>query len=105
MRCKFTNAWPSLTTASIGNCRCGYQIGLVYEQLQQWDKATNYYTHITAKQKEVTAAGNPPSLSELCEMAQWRMDYIAWAEKARQANHEFERSALYNSSTNKTSIQ
>ncbi|HEY3914434.1 MAG TPA: hypothetical protein VGN61_08115 [Verrucomicrobiae bacterium] len=82
-----------------------YQIGLVYEQLQQWDKATNYYTHITAKQKEVTAAGNPPSLSELCEMAQWRMDYIAWAEKARLANHEFERSALYNSSTNKTSIQ
>ncbi|HEX3719752.1 MAG TPA: tetratricopeptide repeat protein [Verrucomicrobiae bacterium] len=80
-----------------------YQIGLVYEQLQQWDKATNYYGRITAKQKELTAAGSPPSLAEVCEMAQWRTDYIAWAEKARLSNHEFQRSALY--STNKTSIQ
>ncbi|HEX4121610.1 MAG TPA: tetratricopeptide repeat protein [Verrucomicrobiae bacterium] len=80
-----------------------YQIGLVYEQLQQWDKATNYYGQIIAKQKDPAATNSPPSMAALCEMAQWRTDYIVWAEKARLANHEFQRSALY--STNKISIQ
>jgi tetratricopeptide (TPR) repeat protein len=71
-----------------------YQIGLVYEQLQQWEKASATYGQITARQKELTGTNSSPSLVSLCEMAQWRKDYIAWLEKARAANHEFQHSAL-----------
>ncbi len=71
-----------------------YQIGLVYEQLQQWEKASATYGQITARQKELTGTNSSPSLASLCEMAQWRKDYIAWLEKARAANHEFQHSAL-----------
>jgi tetratricopeptide (TPR) repeat protein len=80
-----------------------YQIGLIYEQLQQWPKATETYDRIIAHKKELTAEGVEPSLGALCDMAQWRKDYIAWADKARVANREFQQSALY--STNKTSAQ
>jgi len=80
-----------------------YQIGLIYEQLQQWQKATETYDRITIRKKDLTGASGTPSLGALCDMAQWRKDYIAWAEKARVANREFQQSALY--STNKTSVQ
>jgi tetratricopeptide (TPR) repeat protein len=71
-----------------------YQIGLVYEQLQQWQKATDTYSQITGRQKELTGTNSPPSLASLCEMAQWRKDYIAWKEQAGAANREFQRTPL-----------
>ncbi|MGD0412253.1 MAG: tetratricopeptide repeat protein [Verrucomicrobiota bacterium] len=58
-----------------------YQVGMVYEQLQQWQKATDTYTGILDRQKELT---NPaPALASLLEMARWRKDYIAWMQKAK----------------------
>jgi tetratricopeptide (TPR) repeat protein len=71
-----------------------YQIGLIYEQLQQWQKATDVYTQLMDRKKDLTATNNPPSLVSLCEMAQWRKDYIAWMGQARTANHEFQRVPL-----------
>jgi tetratricopeptide (TPR) repeat protein len=72
-----------------------YQVGLVYEQLQQWQKASETYGQIIARRAELTASNAPPSLASLCEMAQWRKDYIAWLQKARAADMDFQHSNLY----------
>ncbi|MGO8698640.1 MAG: tetratricopeptide repeat protein [Limisphaerales bacterium] len=71
-----------------------YQIGLVYEQLQQWQKATDVYTQLMERKKDLTGTNSAPSLASLCEMAQWRKDYIGWSAQARTANHEFQRVPL-----------
>jgi tetratricopeptide (TPR) repeat protein len=60
-----------------------YQAGMVYEQLQQWQKATDTYTRILDRQKEAAQTNTTPALAALLEMAQWRKDYIAWMQKAR----------------------
>lgn len=72
-----------------------YQTALVYEQLQQWPKATETYTRITNRQKELTAADTSPSLASLLEMAKWRKEYIDWMEKAKVTNQGFQRTAAY----------
>lgn len=71
-----------------------YQVGLVYEQLQQWDKATNTYAQILARKDEMTQTNSPPSLAPICEMAKWRTDYIQWSQKAHAANDDFHHSPL-----------
>jgi hypothetical protein len=63
-----------------------YQTGLVYEQLQQWQKATETYDAIIARQKELTEVNATPSLKSLIEMAKWRKDYLVWFQKAKQTN-------------------
>jgi tetratricopeptide (TPR) repeat protein len=78
-----------------------YQVGLVYEQLQQWQKATDTYDQILARRSEMTATNAAPSLASLCEMAQWRKDYIAWLQKARAANLGLQRTYLYKPSMTK----
>jgi tetratricopeptide (TPR) repeat protein len=60
-----------------------YQAGMVYEQLQQWQKATDIYTQIMGRQPELNATNTSPMLDSLMDMARWRKDYIAWAQKAR----------------------
>jgi tetratricopeptide (TPR) repeat protein len=60
-----------------------YQVGMVYEQLQQWQKAADTYTRILDRQKELTPANSTPALLSLLEMAHWRKDYIAWMQKAK----------------------
>jgi tetratricopeptide (TPR) repeat protein len=63
-----------------------YQVGMVYEQLQQWQKANDTYTRILDFQKELNPANNTPTLALLLEMAKWRQDYIAWMQKAKLNN-------------------
>jgi tetratricopeptide (TPR) repeat protein len=79
-----------------------YQVGLVYEQLQQWQKATDTYDQILARRAEMTATNAAPSLTSLCDMAQWRKDYIAWLQKARSTNLGLQHSYLYNPSNSNT---
>ncbi len=67
-----------------------YQTGLVYEQLQQWQKATEVYTRIIDHQKDL-GDGASPSLVSLFDMAKWRKDYIAWMEKSKITNLTFQR--------------
>ena len=68
-----------------------YQTGLVYEQLQQWEKATEVYQRILDRRKEVTDADSTPSLLSLFDMAKWRNDYIAWMQKSKATNLTFQR--------------
>lgn len=70
-----------------------YQTALVYEQLQQWQKAADLYTRILDSQKELTEAASSPSLVSLFEMAKWRKDYIAWVQKSKTTNLSFERAS------------
>ncbi len=67
-----------------------YQTALVYEQLQQWQKATDMYVHILERQKELTEATSTPSLLSLLEMSKWRKDYIDWMQKAKMSNQAFQ---------------
>ena len=65
-----------------------YQIGLVFERLNQPAKAIEYYGNIGRREKEL-AADAAPSLKAMIEMARWRKDFIAWRLKAEKANLEF----------------
>ncbi len=85
----------ALDTAPAWQAPALYQVGLVYEQLEQWQRASDTYSQIIARRAELTASNAPPSLSSLCEMAQWRKDYIAWLQKARVSDREFQHSNLY----------
>jgi tetratricopeptide (TPR) repeat protein len=92
-----------LDTAPSWQAPALYQVGLVYEQLQQWQKATDTYDQILARRAELTSTNSTPSLSSLCDMAQWRKDYIAWLQKARAADMSLQHSYLYKPSlTNAT---
>jgi tetratricopeptide (TPR) repeat protein len=75
-----------------------YQTALIYEQLQQWQKATETYLRIIARQKELTDATATPSLLSLFEMAKWRKDYIDWMQKAKITQQSYVLSQGTNSS-------
>jgi tetratricopeptide (TPR) repeat protein len=75
-----------------------YQTALIYEQLQQWQKATDTYQRILDRQKELTDATATPSLLSLFEMAKWRKDYIDWMQKAKITQQSF----VLNQGTNTT---
>jgi tetratricopeptide (TPR) repeat protein len=66
-----------------------YQTGLVYEQLQQWQKASDTYLRILERRKELTDSEITPSLLSLFDMAKWRGDYIAWMEKSKATRLTF----------------
>jgi hypothetical protein len=38
------------------------------------------------RQKELNAKNSTPALASLLEMAKWRLDYIAWLQKAKMNN-------------------
>ncbi|MGD1085881.1 MAG: tetratricopeptide repeat protein [Verrucomicrobiota bacterium] len=63
-----------------------YQTGMVYEQLQQWQKATDTYTQILDRKLDSNDTNDAPMLSSLIDMAKWREGYIAWQQKARQSD-------------------
>jgi tetratricopeptide (TPR) repeat protein len=77
-----------------------YQAALVYEQLQQWEKATATYVRILDRQKELTEATSTPSLLSLLDMAKWRKDYIEWMQKAKVTQQAF----VLTQSTNATAV-
>lgn len=66
-----------------------YQTGLIYEQLQQWDKASDVYQRMTDRQKELTDATSTPAVLSLIDMAKWRKDYISWMKKAKVTQQEY----------------
>lgn len=69
-----------------------YQIGLVYERLDQPPKADEVYRRILA-----TAAGSPKSvpssLRSVIDMARWRTEQLQWTDQARRTNSFFSASA------------
>ncbi|MGA3181616.1 MAG: hypothetical protein ABSF38_14840 [Verrucomicrobiota bacterium] len=79
-----------------------YQTGLDYEQLQQWQMATDTYNRILGRQKELNPTNSTPMLSGIVEMAKWRRDYIAWQLKARESNLALHYSAPTNAAPEAT---
>jgi len=69
-----------------------YQLGLVYERLNQPVKALEYYGNIARREKELPATATP-SLKAVVEMARWRTDFLGWRVKTEKAGLEF-RSSL-----------
>jgi len=63
-----------------------YQVGLVYERLQQPDKATETYVRIVGREKELASAASP-GLKTLVDMAKWRMDFIHWQTRAERTSY------------------
>jgi tetratricopeptide (TPR) repeat protein len=61
-----------------------YQIGLVFERLNQPAKAIEYYKKIAQREKDVPADA-PPSLKSVVEMAKWRTDFLGWQVKTETA--------------------
>jgi len=73
-----------------------YQTALLYEQLEQWQKASDTYDLILSRRGELDTSNSAPSLISLSDMAKWRKDYLAWQEKAKITNLTYERSATNN---------
>jgi tetratricopeptide (TPR) repeat protein len=65
-----------------------YQIGLVYERLQQPQKAREHYENILAAGKETATNSTNSNLSVVRDMAAWRKDYLTWLMRAEQSNEK-----------------
>lgn len=65
-----------------------YQLGLVFERLNQLAKAVESYENIGRREKELTASA-APSLKSIVEMARWRLDLLGWRLKSETTNREF----------------
>jgi tetratricopeptide (TPR) repeat protein len=65
-----------------------YQMGLIYERLNQQQKAVETYTSIAGREKELTGSADTPSLKTVIEMAKWRKDQIGWRGRAEVAVRE-----------------
>lgn len=67
-----------------------YQVGLVYERLQQPTKAAETYSRILARAKEL-APGTGPGIRTVVDMARWRSSFLGWqtqAERTTQTNDQ-----------------
>lgn len=58
-----------------------YQMGLIYERLQQPQKAAEFYAQILARRNEVQSAANP-SLGTVLDMARWRKELLDWQNRS-----------------------
>ncbi len=63
-----------------------YQVGLVYERLQQPQLAADAYGKIAARAKSFGTNSPAPSLAAVVDMAQWRKTHIQWQTHAEQAS-------------------
>ncbi len=70
-----------------------YQIGLVFERLEQPQKASEMYGRVIGREKELAEQNAAPSLLAMVEMAQWRKDYLSWHTTAERASLEIHRPA------------
>ena len=72
-----------------------YQIGLVYEHLQQPQKAVEIFAAILDREKELTGSSDTPALRAVLEMAKWRQEHIAWKSKTELLSQNFKRLLPY----------
>jgi len=63
-----------------------YQIGLIYERLGQPQKASEIYSQIVETKMSPTEKSSL-SLKLIADMAQWRIDHLAWLDKAELTIH------------------
>ena len=67
-----------------------YQIGLVYERLEQPAKAAETYGAIVRREAEMGTNASPSQRSIL-EMARWRKDFLGWVVKTETTEHQLRR--------------
>ncbi len=70
-----------------------YQVGLIYEHLDQPVNAADYYKKVLERSNEVP---NPatPSLKAVLEMAKWRKEHLQWKVGLEAASTELRRASL-----------
>ena len=66
-----------------------YQMGMVYERLMQPTKASELYSKIIAREKELDSAKRTLSLDAVLDMARWRKDNLKWQLKTEAINAAF----------------
>jgi len=64
-----------------------YQMGLVYERLQQPDMASEMYVRILASAEKKDAEEPSPNLGTVLDMARWRKNYLQWQNQAETENN------------------
>lgn len=95
----------SLNDAPAWQVPIWYQIGLIYEKLNQPKKATERYAAIAARETTLTGTNSTPSLKTVLDMAKWRNEQIAWREKTDIEVQSLRLNALARSGTNTASIK
>ena len=65
-----------------------YQVGLVYEQLRQPEKAIEAYDRILASQKDLSKEASSASLMEVINMAKWRKTHLTWRANVETADRD-----------------
>ncbi len=69
-----------------------YQVGLVYERLNQPNRAAEVYDRIAARSAEVATNSPTPGLSLVMDMARWRKSFLSWQTTTELAAREFQSS-------------
>lgn len=73
-------------------CPVFYQVGLIYERLEQPAKAVETYQKILDREKEI-GSGAKASLKTVLDMARWRARFLGWQVKAEEARQSLSDSA------------
>jgi tetratricopeptide (TPR) repeat protein len=68
-----------------------YQVGLVYERLEQPAKAIETYTRLLGMEKQI-GTNAPPGVKAILDMANWRKDFLTWTVKGETANRDLQKS-------------
>jgi tetratricopeptide (TPR) repeat protein len=66
-----------------------YQVGLVFERLQQPRKASEYYARILERDREL-AANAGVGLKAILDMAKWRKSYLDWQSQTAKSGSPIE---------------
>lgn len=66
-----------------------YQIGLIHERLAQPQKASEIYSEILEARMSASEKSDP-ALKLIADMAQWRIDHLAWLAKAELTTHSLQ---------------
>jgi tetratricopeptide (TPR) repeat protein len=66
-----------------------YQIGLIHERLAQPQKASEIYSEIVETKMSAAEKSNP-ALKLIADMAQWRIDHLAWLAQAELTTHRLQ---------------
>ena len=65
-----------------------YQVGLVYERLNQPQKALETYEQILHRPAGTSTNNYSPGLMALLDMARWRKGFVGWEQKADNSNRK-----------------
>ena len=92
-----------LSDASVWQLPIWYQVGLIYERLNQPKKAVEKYSSIIAKEKDLTAPNAASSIKTVIELAKWRKEQIDWRDRTELAVQSLRLSPVPASGTNTAS--